>query len=166
LSALTIAPPPEPLEIERWIPPPDYIGELQAIREILERLTVVVPTRQLAYGGLPVDSKLQNYPVPGIDRVIAKNKTRGNSGLVLTANSFVDVLPNNSGRSGLSLINIGTNPAFVYLSKAGDALESPGIATGYLFATGVWDGRISDELWCGPVSAMSLLGTTLVLAEL
>lgn len=131
------------------------------IIELLENLKQQ-DTPHLATGSAQTPQKLENWPIPGHFRYVTPY--RGNGGnLVLAANAFVDVQEGDPGRMGLSLINTGSNPAFVFGARAGDA-ENGGVPTGYLTGTGgSWDGRISGELWCGPVSVQSPLGTTLVL---
>lgn len=119
-------------------------------------------TPHLATGSAQTPQKLENWPIPGHFRYVTPY--RGNGGLIAaTAGVFQDVAEGDPGRMGLSLINSGANPAFVYGARAGDA-ENGGVPTGYVGPNGgAWDGRISGELWCGPVSIQSALGTTLVL---
>jgi hypothetical protein len=119
----------------------------------------------IAWGGSDLPDKLGNWPIPGRNRVVVPNRSKGQV-LVVAPAVYQIVFNHNKGRGGFQLINIGTNPAFVYLALPGDAQGNPGVATGYLFPGGTWDGEITNELWCGPVSVYSALGTTLTVAEI
>lgn len=133
--------------------------------EIAELLQEFSSSQRVAFGGDSIERTIRDWPVKGHERVIRADSTRGDSNLVIAAAMYVDIVDQNAGRGGLSLINIGANPSFVYMVNAKTAQEQNGkVATGYLAPGASWDGKISDELWVGPVSVQSPLGTTLVWA--
>lgn len=139
---------------------------IHAVFARLDRIIELLDSQpaHIAFGASSMEEQLDNYPVMGAKRSIAPY--RGNGGLITVPASAnpMDLLPNDAGRGGLSLINTGANPATVYLARAGDAAQG-GVPTGYLSANGgAWDGKISSELWCGAVSVVSVAGTTLALA--
>lgn len=135
--------------------------------EIAKLLREFAAAGHVAFGGDSIEKRLDDWPVKGHSRIIRVGRTSGDSNLALVANAYTDVLPQDAGRGGLSLINIGANPAFVFLATAQEAKDRSGkLATGYLFAGGSWDGKISDQLWVGPISVQSVLGTTLVLGTI
>lgn len=139
--------------------------ELTKQRKLLEALNSK-PTRIGWGGGRNQQEKLENWPIGGQDRILTPFKSRGSANLVIAPATYTKILPTNGGRGGISLINIGANPCFIYLANTGDA-QTGAVGAGYLFPNGGdWDGKITHELWCGPVTAYSTLGTTLVLAEI
>jgi hypothetical protein len=121
----------------------------------------------VAWGSGSIEKKMENWPVMGHHRQIRVNTAKGNNNLPVPANVYTDLFPLNLGRGGLSIINIGANPCFIFLATATDAQELNGaVASGYIASDGSWDGRIGHAQWCGAVSVLSVLGTTLVVAEL
>ena len=136
-------------------------GELATIIQGLSR------AGHVAWGSGSIEKKMENWPVMGHERQIRVNTAKGTDNLVIAANVYTDIFPLNLGRGGLSIINIGANPCFIFLATASDAQQSNGaVASGYVATNGDWDGRIGRAEWCGAVSVLSVLGTTLVVAEL
>lgn len=136
------------------------LGLLGEIRELLENLQTS-PTR-VAFGGSYTEQRLANWPVSGHQRIVARGRVHGGT-QVLPAAAYTDLMSRDAGRGGLSIVNTGVNPVYVYLAPAGDA-QNGGTPTGWLTGGGDWDGKISDELWCGAVSVQSPLGTSIALA--
>jgi hypothetical protein len=120
----------------------------------------------IGYGSDRIEKKLENWPVMGHERTIRVNASHGNSSLGLVPNTYTDLFIQNAGRGGLSIINIGNNPCWIFGETAANAQNNNVVPSGYLFANGgAWDGRIGRAEWVGHVSALSVLGTTLVLWE-
>ncbi|MDE2101939.1 MAG: hypothetical protein KGL39_32130 [Patescibacteria group bacterium] len=136
--------------------------------EIAKLLREFAKSGHHAFGSAKIEKELENWPVMGHQRQIRVPMTHGTNNFLLPANAYTDVFEPNAGRGGLSMINIGANPAFVFLTSADEARQMNGyVASGWLAANGgAWDGRIGDGQWVGEVSALSVLGTTLVLAEI
>lgn len=138
---------------------------ISALFRLLEEIRAGVDSTpsHLAFGAAFDERVLDDWPVNGHKRLAVPN--RGMGGLITAAAAaYQDVVGADLGRGGLQLYNYGANPCFVYLAAKGDA-QNGGVPTGYLGSgNGSWDGRISGEVWCGPVSIQSPLGTTLALA--
>ena len=135
--------------------------------EIAELLTRFARSSHHAFGSDSIERTLENWPVIGHERKVAVNRSRGDSNLVLGAAVYFDLVDNEAGRGGLSVINIGANPCFVYLTDAQTAQGQNGkVAAGYMFPGGAWDGKIGNETWVGKVSLQSPLGTTIVWAAI
>lgn len=99
------------------------------------------------------------FPVPNANRVLLR-RTAISSGPSITSTSSI-ILPSNSRRLGLSIVNSGA--AAVYLGLGNVAISGQGI---YLAANGgSWDGRISDLVWMGNVSAICATTSTLTVLE-
>ena len=134
--------------------------------EIAELLRDFGKSGHVAFGNDRIERIQENWPVMGHRRQIRVKSTHGSNNVVIAANAYTDIFPANHGRGGLSIINIGANPCFVFLGTAEEAQEQNGaIASGYIAANGDWDGKIGNAEWVGPVSVLSVLGTTLVTAE-
>lgn len=139
---------------------------LRKLDEIVKAIRANATGVDIAFGGGSQEQRLENYPVAGRTRVVTKGHGRGQRQLAIAAAAWTDLVPKNAGRGGLSLINIGANPCWVFLATAG-AAQNDGVFSGYLFADGgEFDGKITHELWCGPISLYSPLGTTIVWGEL
>lgn len=146
-------------------------AEIDAVTkdEIADLLRDFASSDHVAFGGDSIERTQRDWPVKGHKRQIRVNASRGTDNFTVPAgaNVYTDLLPEEHGRGGVSLVNIGANPCFVYLADAQTARDRAGaIAAGYMAAGGTWDGEISDWLWVGPVSVRSVLGTTLVVAIL
>lgn len=149
-------------------------SDLQAVTAgaIVARLDEIIRRLQnqgnepasIAYGGAPTYQVLENWPVSGRKRIVMPY--RGEGGLIAVAASpnATDLLPNNPARGGLKIVNYGANACFVYLTRAGDA--TPGSPVIYIPAAGDWDGKVSGEVWCGPLAVQSTAGTNLTLAAI
>lgn len=116
-----------------------------------------------ALGADTIERDLRDWPVEGHDRRIAVNRSHGGE-IALGANAYVDVVPQENGRGGISISNIGANPCFIYLTDANKVSQQNGVGvpTRYLPAGAIWEGEISKETWIGPISVKSVLGTTIV----
>lgn len=141
--------------------------ETATISEIADLLRESSTSEHVAFGGDSIERTVENWPVVGHERKVRATRTQGDDNLVIAAATYTDVLDQDMGRGGLSMMNIGANPCFVYLAAARDAKDRSGkVAAGYLAPGASWDGRISDQMWVGPVSVRSVLGTTLVLGAI
>lgn len=138
-----------------------HTSKLEQIRLLLEdgAMEVVV-------GGAPNDRKVFDSPVPGKARMaISDRRASGNDGLSIVAAApavlVVQALP---GRLGGSIVNSGSNPVTLYLCEPNRA--ATGVAALWLASNGgAWDFRLGNAMWGGAVSAISTLGTTLVVAQ-
>lgn len=137
------------------------------VEEIAELLQEFGQATHIAFGADRIERTLENWPVIGQQRKVRVGAMHGTNNFVVAAATYTDLTDANHGRGGLSIINIGANPCFVFLSKAQDAQAAAGaVASGYLAANGgAWDGKLGDAEWVGPVSVLSASGTTLVWAE-
>ena len=142
------------------------IALLQQIAQGVQELVKDSNTQRehLAYGAAGMEKVLPNWPIAGESRRILPARTAGGLYQVVQQGSgsgASDLFDSDYGRGGLQIINTGSVPCYVYLAKGGDA-RNGGAPTLYLAAngSGTWDGKISNELWCGPVSAEGIGGTT------
>lgn len=145
-------------------------GQLEVVTpgELAEILQAWSRSSHIGFGNGKIEKTLRNWPVVGHERIIRIRNQHGNPNLVIPASpNPVDIFPSNDGRGGLSIVNIGANPAIVFLDTAAEAAQNESnIACGYLFANnGTWDGKFGNAEWLGPVSVLSALGTTLVTGE-
>ena len=117
-------------------------------------------------GGHNTQEVLHNWPVSGRRRIVTTVRSKGNIITVPATIAPSLLLPTNPGRGGIQFVNWGNNPCYLYLADKGDAANG-GVAVIYISALGgSWDGTISKNLWCGPVSIASALGTSVTLAEI
>lgn len=138
-----------------------HVSKLEEVRLLLENTAL-----EVAVGGSPNEREVHDSPVRGKTRLsISDRRVTGNDGLTLTAAAAaLLVVPELPGRLGGSIVNSGANPVTLYLSAPGRA--QTGVGALWLAANGgSWDFRLGNVLWCGPVSAISALGTTLVFAQ-
>lgn len=140
--------------------------DVATYNELAELLQKFGESGHVAFGSDSIERELENWPVIGGRRQIRVAKTRGDNGFVVPVNQYTDLLDQDAGRGGLSIVNIGANPCFVFLTDAQTARDQQGhVASGYLAANGgAWDGKIGNAEWVGKVSVLSVLGTTLVFA--
>lgn len=147
------------------------LGLLQQIAAGIAELVHDSNTQRahLAFGGGPMERVLQNWPIQGEDRRIVGGRPAGGLYSVnawTQGNPASPVLDYDEGRGGLQIINTGANPCYLFLVAGGDAATG-GAPTMYLASGGAgsWNGKMTDELWCGPVSAGGVGGpTTLAVA--
>lgn len=137
-----------------------------AVSAVIERLDRLIGysadySPDVAFGGASIQETLNNYPVAGKKRVVTSSRGRG--GIFSATASVQDLVKFNSGRTALSLVNVGTVGCYVYLARAGEA-SNGGVFTGYIGPNGSWDGKVSDALWCGHVSVQAASGETTTLA--
>jgi hypothetical protein len=112
------------------------------------------------FADVPNAQELHNWPASGGLRKVVPARGIGSGIIAIASTSATDVLPADGGRAGLSLINYGNGPVFVYLCRAGDV--SPGARVLWVSGNGgSWDGKVSGELWAGAVSvALAAAGST------
>lgn len=132
------------------------------LNRIVELLETNSTDTDLAFGGAGMDEHVDNWPTAGGMRLVVQSRQQGVNVAVPAAN-YQDLLGGDPGRGGLNIGNSGTNSALLFLARAGDA-EQGGSAVLYLPAAAQWDGRISGRVWCGPVSVLSALGTSIAVA--
>ena len=142
------------------------LGLLQQIAGSLQELVDDANTQRehLAFGAGAMERVLENWPIQGEARRVVGGKPAGGLyavGAYTAGSRATDVLDYDAGRGGLSVINTGTVPCYVFLTAAGDAATG-GAPTLYLAAngSGTWDGKVSEQLWCGPISAGGIGGAT------
>lgn len=101
-----------------------------------------------------------DFPITGASRALIRRTAVPTTANVNNASSVI--LPSNSRRLGLSVINTGT--VGVTVCPGVTATQYGGI---WLSANGgAWDGRISNILWSGNLSAIADSGTsTLAIVE-
>lgn len=133
--------------------------------ELRDILRESATAEHVAFGGDSIEKQVRDWPVKNHDRKVRATKLQGDDNLALGAGQYVDLLPQDRGRGGVSIVNGGANPCILYLVIAQTAQEQQGkVAAVYLPVGGSWDGTISKQPWVGPVSARSAVGTFLVLA--
>lgn len=129
-------------------------------------------------GADSVEEVHDDIPTKGTRSIAtAFQRGAGSDNLVIQAATFTEVCSFRPGRLAGTVQNIGSNPAFTYLapltyvrrlaaSPAGPVPTINGVIVGFLAAgTGVFDFKLTNEVWGGPVTVWSLLGTTLVWGE-
>lgn len=134
--------------------------------EVLRLLNIIAaeitdsPSR-VAFGGAGVEQVLEDWPVIGHRRLVARDRSAGGE-ITLAANTATDLLPAQPARGGLNIVVTGNTAVTVYGARAGDADTNPdGLPQLWLPASGgTWNGKISDEPWCGPVSLFATGQTT------
>ena len=150
-------------------------GTIDAItqEEIAEIFQTPQRTNILCMGGGTIEEAKEDIPYRGYrSMVTSHNRGDGSDNFTVPAAAIVELCDANVGRIAGTIINIGSNPVYVYMAKSsrvtpqgqpGGGITGGGIMCGYLFGNGgKWDFRISDQVWHGPVSVYSLLGSTLV----
>lgn len=145
-------------------------GQIETVTpdELDKALTEYGKASHIGYGADSVERVVRNWPVQHHERKIRVRNSHGTNNFAAIAATYLDLFPPNHGRGGLSVINIGANPCYVFLTTAAEAKDAQGaVASGYLFANnGTWDGKFGNGEWVGPVSVYSALGTTLVIGEI
>ena len=150
----------------------ELLRVMRGVRRDLARVATLLRTQtaELGVGGSPVPFELKNWPVRGRARSLLTDKrSMGHDNFVVPATtaSATDLTSYAPGRVGGSIVNSGANPCFFYLARAGAVVyQQGGIASGYLTTAGSWDFKWSGAIWCGPVSVISPLGTTLTWGQL
>ncbi len=128
----------------------------------------------LGMGGGVIEEYMDDMPMKGTRRqVTSYSRGTGADNFIVPANVVTDLCPHSPRRLAGTITNSGSNPATVYLAYAArvnaqgtpGAMAGGGIICGYLFASGTFDFKLTNDVWCGPVSVWSLLGTTLVWGE-
>lgn len=140
--------------------------------EIARMFAPARPRVVLGMGGATQEKIVDDIPMRGTRRQLTShNRGDGGDNFVVPAAAVVDLTDLTESRIAGTVINIGTNPCTIYLAKASrviaqgnpGTMAGGGIICGYMFGTGgEWDFKLSNDVWCGPVSVWSLLGTTLV----
>ena len=136
----------------------------ELVIELAKQRTRIV----LAMGGGPQERLDDNIPLPGTVRQVTSYKRgTGSDGLAIAAAQFVQLVQPDPARIAGNLQNIGANPLFAYMMAKNEIpAQQQGTITSvlcaYLAANGSWDFTISKDVWCGPVTLYSPLGTTVV----
>lgn len=131
------------------------------------------PNVVIGMGGATIEDLVDDIPMRGVRRLLTShNRGDGSDNFIAPAGQLVDLCPLNPARIAGTIINIGNNDAFVYFASSkrvtpqgapGGGITGGGIICGYLFASGgEWDFKLTNDVWCGPVSIYSTAGTTLV----
>lgn len=156
---------PEPGAPERIEPEPRAPKEITGLLAEIARL-LSADQSNLSVGGLRIGTVIGNSPSWGMRRrIISSGRAFGNDNFAVPAATPTQLCGHNAGRIGGSIVNIGTNPCFVYLCDVGEVnyQNGGGKFCGWLGAQGgSFDFLLADKVWCGPVSVQSPLGTTLV----
>jgi hypothetical protein len=121
-------------------------------------------TELAVHDGAHQELILEQFPVAGSKRVVARRTGGGFDSLPVPTAPGVLVLAGNTARLGCQLVNSGTSPVILYLS---DMLR-PGVPAIWLGPSGgSWDGRFGNMVWCGNVFAVAQgAATVLVGGEL
>lgn len=140
--------------------------------ELARMFSMPKPNVIVGMGGSTDERIVDDIPMRGTRRQLTShNRGNGADGLVLQPATLTDVCELNPSRIAGTLTNIGANPVYVYLGKAsrvlaqgnpGGNVAGGGVICGYLFPNSAWDFKLTNDVWCGPVSAFSVLGSTLV----
>jgi len=149
-------------------------GEIEAVtlQELAEILGQRTPNITLGLGGTPdVERMNEDSPMKGTIRQITSfNRGNGGDDFVVPPAAFTALCDHDAARVCGTIQNIGANPVYTYLCPlsrlTGSGLsfgDVTGIMVGYLAANGgAWDFKLTNDVWCGPVSLYSTLGSTLV----
>lgn len=147
-------------------------GEIDAVT--LEELAEIIGRRSpnivLGLGGTPdVERMNEDSPMKGtIRQVTSYNRGNGGDNFILPAAAFTQLCDSDGARVCGTIQNIGANPVYTYLCppsrlRALNFGAVNGIMVGYLAANGgEWDFKLTNDVWCGPVTLYSTLGSTLV----
>lgn len=142
-------------------------------QEMARMFAPAEPKIVIGMGGSQQEKLVDDIPMRGVRRLLTSfNRGDGSDNFIVPAAQIVDLCDFNGARIAGTILNIGANPVYVYLSTSqqvstqgnpGGGMTGSGIICGYLFANGGnWDFELSRDVWCGPVSAYSTLGSTLV----
>jgi hypothetical protein len=146
--------------------------EVPSLEELAEVLADRDPNIIIGMGGDVKERMLDDVPMKGtVTQVTSFLRGNGSDNFVVPVAAFVQLCKHNVSRIAGTIQNIGANPAYVYLASL-DRLAPlnfgaiNGIIVGYLAASGgVFDFKLTNDVWKGPVSVYSVLGTTLVWGE-
>lgn len=137
---------------------------MQMAEEALNQLGLLVEaadtsTMQLAVTNVGDDPALQkDFPTPGSQRWIVHRLATGGT-LLLPAGVPTDALGPNVNRLGGTIVNWGTTVVVLTLANAATDVAQEGLAEIVLNPEGgSWDFRLGNLMWCGAVSAESLVG--------
>lgn len=96
----------------------------------------------------------------------------GSDNFVVPAAQFVQLCDYRPGRLAGTIQNVGANPCFAYLAPVQDVRRVGaqgtinGFIVGYMASGGGnFDFKLTNDVWGGPVTVYSVLGTTLVWGE-
>jgi hypothetical protein len=134
-----------------------------------EEVAIALATRRtrvvLALGGGQQERLDDDMPIVGSLRLVTSyRRGTGGDNFVVPAAQVVKLCQHDPARIAGNLQNIGANPLFVYLGVPADVVQGNATSMVCLFlaANGIWDFKLSNDVWCGPVSLFSTLGTTVV----
>ena len=158
---------------ESAVAPPvvDLSAATNAVRELERRITQLQESliSEVAHGGSRnEETTLDNWPIAGARRLVARDRSHGNASLAVPAQTapMTPIVPAEPYRAGGEIVNSGANPCTLVLVDAqGSSGPAPsGVAAIWLTAGGSWDFRLGAALWCGPVAAFAAGATTLTVA--
>jgi hypothetical protein len=134
----------------------------QLLHAMLEQLRSGV--QQIAVGDNEhQELVMSSFPVAGAKRIILRRVGAG--GVIAVPTTGVRIMSGNVARLGGTVVNSGSNPVILYLTK------DPAVLQGYpaiwLAASGgAWDLRLGNLLWYGNIVAVAQTGaTTVTVAE-
>jgi hypothetical protein len=106
----------------------------------------------------PREMILDQFPVAGSKRVLVNRTGNGTDGLAVPTTGVL-AFAANEARLGLTIVNAGTSPLFLYLSDQ----ARKGVPCIWLAANGgAWDGRLGNLDWAGNVFAVAQGSATFI----
>lgn len=137
---------------------------LETQRHLLEQIAngsgPGVQTLAIAEQEVPAGIEV-DFPVEGSSRWILPRLATGGSFEIPTA-EIVKILRHNNRRLGGTIVNRGENDLTLFLAGPNMAKSVQGIGQIFLKSGGgSWDFRLGSLLWCGSVSGIALVGTTI-----
>jgi len=120
----------------------------------------------LGMGGGATERLSEDLPIRGTLRQITSyHRGRGADNLILAAGVFTQLCEADPARVAGNVQNTGANSLYVYGALVRDINAPFGAVTqclcGYIAASGAWDFTWSNDVWCGPVTLYSALGTSI-----
>lgn len=137
----------------------DTVTPDELAAQLATRRTNVV----FALGGGPSDRLDEDMPMRGtLRQVTSYRRGGGGDNFIVPADQVIQLCNYDPARIAGTLQNIGANPLMVYLAQPENVIQGNATVTvvGYLGQYGDWDFVLSKDVWCGPVSLWSQLGTT------
>lgn len=119
----------------------------------------------LGLGGGVIEEIMDDMPMRGTRRQITSyRRGTGGDNFIVPAAKLILLTDYDAARIAGTLMNVGANPVLVYLAQTADVQvgNATVVVAASLNTSGSWDFKLSNDVWCGPVSVYSTLGTTLV----
>lgn len=139
---------------------PAVLEHLDTQRQVIELLEKIVRqseslTPDLVISDADVNGEIDvSFPINGVCRAMIRRTAVSSSWTIGTSSQLV--LPANSRRLGVTIVNTGTVGCTITPGETATQYGGIWIASG----GGAWDGRISHLLWSGNISAIADSGTT------